>query len=105
MSRRVIEASLGVYKYALSPFLHAVSGVPGACRFQPTCSEYAAIAISEYGIVRGGWMALRRLLRCHPFHRGGFDPVPAKHLVQCGQLSGSGARQCSASYHQKSATY
>jgi uncharacterized protein len=74
---RFIAASLATYKFTLSPFLHVVSGVTGACRFQPTCSEYAAIAVSEYGIARGGWMALRRLLRCHPFHRGGFDPVPA----------------------------
>ncbi|MFY9938920.1 MAG: membrane protein insertion efficiency factor YidD [Silvibacterium sp.] len=74
---RLVTSSHGVYKYMLSPFLHAVAGVTGACRFQPTCSEYAAIAVSEYGIVRGGWMALRRLSRCHPFHRGGFDPVPA----------------------------
>ena len=73
---RLITASHGAYKYTLSPFLHTVAGVPGACRFQPTCSEYAALAVSEYGATRGGWMALRRILRCHPFHRGGFDPVP-----------------------------
>jgi uncharacterized protein len=81
---RITAGSLGVYKYALSPFLHAVAGVTGACRFQPTCSEYAAIAISEYGIVRGGWMALSRLLRCHPFHRGGFDPVPSNPSLSDG---------------------
>lgn len=63
------------YKYVVSPVLHAVGGVTGACRFQPSCSEYAAIAVSEYGIVRGGWMALRRLLRCQPLCQGGFDPV------------------------------
>jgi uncharacterized protein len=63
------------YKYALSPMLHSVAGVTGACRFQPTCSEYAAIAVSEYGLVRGGWMALLRVLRCQPFSKGGFDPV------------------------------
>ena len=74
---RVVSILLGAYKYVLSPFIHAVSGAAGACRFQPTCSEYAAIAVSEYGIVRGSWMALRRLLRCHPFCPGGFDPVPA----------------------------
>jgi len=84
---RVVCALLSAYKYALSPFLHAVSGATGACRFQPTCSEYAAIAVSEYGIGRGGWMALRRMLRCHPFGRGGFDPVPAKlsrHVTSSG---------------------
>lgn len=70
------------YKYAISPLLHAASGATGACRFQPTCSEYAAIAVSEYGIVHGGWMAIWRLLRCNPLCKGGFDPVlpnPRRH--------------------------
>lgn len=70
---------LGVYKYALSPLLHAMPGSVGGCRFQPTCSEYAAIAVAEHGVVAGTWMAFRRILRCHPFHRGGFDPVPARN--------------------------
>jgi uncharacterized protein len=69
---------LRVYKAAVSPALHAIAGAPGACRYQPTCSEYAAIAVSEYGLVRGGAMAVARVLRCHPLHRGGFDPVPAR---------------------------
>ena len=80
---RTVSVVLGVYKFAVSPLLHAVSGTAGACRFQPTCSEYASIALSEHEILRGGWMALRRLSRCHPFHRGGFDPVPlnsSKHI-------------------------
>lgn len=72
---RVVLALHRAYKYVLSPLLHAVGGVTGACRFQPTCSEYAAIAVSEYGIVRGGWMALLRVLRCQPLCKGGFDPV------------------------------
>jgi hypothetical protein len=70
------------YKYAVSPALHAVAGSTGACRFQPTCSEYAAIAVSEYGLLRGGGMALWRLLRCQPLCKGGFEPVrpnPRKH--------------------------
>lgn len=66
------------YKYVLSPALHAGAGMTGACRFQPTCSEYAAIAVNEYGIVRGGWMAILRLMRCHPLCKGGFDPVRPK---------------------------
>jgi hypothetical protein len=79
---RAASAAHRAYKYALSPLLHAVGGVTGACRFQPTCSEYAAIAVSEYGVVRGGAMALFRLLRCQPLCRGGFDPVrpnPRRH--------------------------
>ncbi|HVT97721.1 MAG TPA: membrane protein insertion efficiency factor YidD [Acidobacteriaceae bacterium] len=70
------RAWLALYKQAVSPSLHAIA--PGACRFQPTCSEYAAIAVAEHGMLRGGLMALGRLLRCHPLSRGGFDPVPAK---------------------------
>ncbi|WP_158752311.1 membrane protein insertion efficiency factor YidD [Acidobacterium sp. S8] len=67
------------YKLVLSPVLHAGAGMTGgACRFQPTCSEYAAIALHEHGWMRGGWMALRRIARCHPGSHGGFDPVLAK---------------------------
>lgn len=73
--QRIISSLLRVYKDMLSPAMHAVAGSSGACRFQPTCSEYAAIAVAEHGILRGGVMALRRLLCCHPLHRGGFDPV------------------------------
>jgi putative membrane protein insertion efficiency factor len=58
------------YKWALSPFL------PPACRYVPTCSDYAAEAIDRHGAFRGSAMAIWRVLRCHPFVRGGYDPVP-----------------------------
>ena len=58
------------YQIAISPML------PSACRFQPTCSEYGHDAIQKYGIVKGGRLAVWRLLRCNPFCRGGYDPVP-----------------------------
>jgi len=60
---------LRAYKWAISPLF------PPACRYVPTCSEYAMEAVERYGAVRGGWMALLRLLRCHPFAHGGYDPV------------------------------
>ena len=60
---------LRFYKYAISPIL------PPACRFTPTCSEYAAEAIGKYGFLKGSWLGLRRLSRCHPFSAGGYDPV------------------------------
>jgi putative membrane protein insertion efficiency factor len=49
---------------------------PGRCRFYPTCSQYAAEAVNKYGVIRGLWLALRRIVRCHPFNAGGLDPVP-----------------------------
>ncbi|MBF0415033.1 MAG: membrane protein insertion efficiency factor YidD [Magnetococcales bacterium] len=58
------------YQLFLSPIL------PRSCRFWPTCSEYALESISRYGILRGGWLSLKRIGRCHPFHPGGLDPVP-----------------------------
>ena len=60
---------LRFYKRFLSPLL------PSACRYRPTCSEYMLEAVDKYGVRRGVWMGTLRLLRCHPFHEGGFDPV------------------------------
>lgn len=68
--KRLLIGLLRGYKKYVSPLL------PPACRFEPTCSEYAMEAIELHGPARGTWMAIRRLLRCHPFSRGGFDPVP-----------------------------
>lgn len=50
--------------------------LPPTCRFYPSCSEYAYRAIAKYGVLKGGWLALKRLCRCHPFNPGGYDPVP-----------------------------
>jgi putative membrane protein insertion efficiency factor len=58
------------YQLIVSPVLGP------ACRFYPSCSQYASLAIDRHGVVKGSYMAIRRLLRCHPFHPGGFDPVP-----------------------------
>jgi putative membrane protein insertion efficiency factor len=65
----LVVGSLRVYKLVVSPLL------PSACRYYPTCSEYMRQAVEQYGAVRGIWMGLRRLSRCHPLHAGGYDPV------------------------------
>jgi putative membrane protein insertion efficiency factor len=69
MSQTLALALLRGYKLVISPWLAP------ACRFTPTCSEYASESIERYGVLRGTCKALKRLLRCHPFHRGGWDPV------------------------------
>jgi putative membrane protein insertion efficiency factor len=71
---RFLLALLAFYKRWLSPALHSLH--PGGCKYLPTCSEYAAMAIAIHGPMRGTALAAWRLLRCHPFTRGGFDPVP-----------------------------
>jgi putative membrane protein insertion efficiency factor len=68
--RLLLIAILKIYKRVLSPML------PSACRFHPTCSVYAMEAIERHGALRGTGMAITRICKCHPFHAGGFDPVP-----------------------------
>jgi uncharacterized protein len=68
--RRLVRGAIRFYQLALSPL------VGPACRFHPTCSQYALEAVSRFGVLRGGWLGVRRLARCHPFHPGGYDPVP-----------------------------
>jgi uncharacterized protein len=70
MLARFLIAAVRFYQRGISPFL------PPACRFMPTCSAYGLEAIERYGAARGSWLAVRRILRCHPFCRGGYDPVP-----------------------------
>jgi putative membrane protein insertion efficiency factor len=72
---RILLALLAFYRRWLSPALHSLSP-GGGCRFVPSCSEYAAVAIATHGPLRGVWLAFYRLMRCHPFCRGGLDPVP-----------------------------
>lgn len=75
ISQALIRAMVGVlkvYQWALSPFLGS------NCRFYPSCSQYSIEALQHHGVLRGVWLTLRRLVKCHPYHSGGFDPVPLK---------------------------
>lgn len=71
LAARALSVLIKGYRYALSPFFGA------QCRFHPTCSAYALEAIAAHGAARGAWLAAKRLGRCHPWHAGGLDPVPA----------------------------
>ncbi len=70
--KKVFIKLIRLYQRYISPL------TPPRCRFQPTCSNYAVEAISEYGVIKGTWLGTKRILKCHPFHPGGYDPVPPK---------------------------
>ena len=70
------RAALFAYRRVLSPMLHSVGFTN--CRYTPTCSEYAEVAIARFGVARGSWLALKRIARCHPFRKGGLDNVPER---------------------------
>ena len=87
--KKLLLALVKFYRAAISPYR------PPCCRYYPTCSQYALEAIEKYGALKGGWLAFRRILRCNPFHKGGYDPVPWRELPPSGQLPPG--QQCSAS--------
>ncbi|OMG56119.1 membrane protein insertion efficiency factor YidD [Azonexus hydrophilus] len=68
--KHVLIALVRFYQYAISPMLGR------RCRYFPTCSEYTVDAIQKFGAVKGGWLGVKRICRCHPWHPGGYDPVP-----------------------------
>lgn len=70
--KRVLVFGVRAYQVVLSPLL------PAACRYHPTCSHYAIEALEMHGALRGSWLAVKRIARCHPFRPGGFDPVPER---------------------------
>lgn len=70
LGARALISLIKFYQVAISPLK------PASCRFYPTCSEYAVQAVAKYGALKGAWLALRRVGRCHPFNPGGYDPVP-----------------------------
>lgn len=84
LAARALMLPIRGYRRVLSPLLGA------QCRFEPTCSVYALEALHEHGAIRGLWLTVRRLGRCHPFHRGGFDPVPARRGDGAGKGTGPG---------------
>lgn len=85
MMRRVVISLVRLYQAGISPLL------PATCRFTPTCSNYALGAIERFGALKGSWLALRRILRCHPFGGRGYDPVPPASTVapDRGQVPGT----------------
>jgi uncharacterized protein len=73
--KRLLVWLIKGYRHFISPLF------PPTCRFQPTCSQYAIEAITVHGTFKGSWLAVNRILRCHPFHPGGYDPVPSPDKV------------------------
>ncbi len=69
--RKLLLGLIRLYQRGISPYKGG-----SCCRFIPTCSEYAYGAVEKYGVIKGGYLALRRILKCHPLHKGGYDPVP-----------------------------
>ncbi|MCG7335956.1 membrane protein insertion efficiency factor YidD [Sporosarcina sp. ACRSM] len=70
--KKILMGFIKIYQKIISPL------TPPSCRFYPTCSHYGLEALEKHGALKGSWLTIRRILKCHPFHEGGFDPVPEK---------------------------
>ncbi|MDH5368768.1 MAG: membrane protein insertion efficiency factor YidD [Gammaproteobacteria bacterium] len=70
--RKIISGIIGFYRYVISPMLGP------RCRFTPTCSEYSQTAVMRFGVIKGGWISIKRIVSCHPWGKSGYDPVPEK---------------------------
>ncbi|MFH2046974.1 MAG: membrane protein insertion efficiency factor YidD [Pseudomonadota bacterium] len=73
--KKIVLFSIRFYQIVISPFIGP------ACRFYPTCSEYTFIAIQEHGLIKGSFLSVKRIFRCHPYNSGGIDPVPKKNIT------------------------
>ncbi|MCM3725493.1 membrane protein insertion efficiency factor YidD [Neobacillus cucumis] len=72
MLKKIFISLIRFYQVVISPIK------PPSCRFYPTCSQYGLEAVQRFGAIKGGWLTIKRISKCHPFHRGGVDPVPEK---------------------------
>ena len=79
MGQKILIGLIRFYRKFVSPLN------PPTCRFQPTCSEYGLEAVRRFGAVKGGYLTVKRILKCHPFHKGGFDPVPLEWPKKTGE--------------------
>lgn len=88
MKRSIGSSTARALIYIIELYRHMISPLrPPSCRFMPTCSQYTVDALTEYGVAKGGWLAAVRLLKCGPWHRGGWDPIPERRggeHEQCG---------------------
>jgi putative membrane protein insertion efficiency factor len=84
MLTRLIIKLIVFYQKFISPLFSTYFGCN--CRFYPSCSEYTKIAIQNFGILKGSYLGLKRILRCHPFSEGGYDPVPEKEVIKGGKV-------------------
>jgi len=71
--RKIISGIIGFYRYVISPIIGP------SCRYTPTCSEYSQEAVMRFGVIKGGWLSIKRILSCHPWGNSGYDPVPEKN--------------------------
>jgi len=79
----MIRLLIRFYQICISPVLHFITGPGGGCRFEPTCSQYFLEAVEGHGSLRGSWLGLKRILRCHPWGGHGYDPVPPAKDGHC----------------------
>lgn len=85
---RLVILLIRLYQLLVSPLLGP------SCRFEPSCSRYAMACVESHGVFRGGWLSIKRILRCHPFHPGGYDPPPAKARGPQGHAHAGGESLC-----------